>query len=235
MSEEPADLPAIPADAMQAVEAALEYRFRRNALLRLGLSPLRQPLTPEVAAGRQRLEFLGDAAWNYALARAVYAHLPLAGPRDLTRLRAACSSSSGLAQLFRALGLPLPPGPGETEPSDRVLAEMLEALFGAMVEDGGFEAVGALAARVVAAHGLADGPPAADAKSRLQMAALAKYGCLPAYRLLERRGAPHQPTFRIQVALQTPAGLLETEAEGSNRQGAEQEAAGQLLRLLTDA
>jgi dsRNA-specific ribonuclease len=112
---------------------------------------------------------------------------------------------------------------------------MLEALFGAMVEDGGFEAVGALAARVVAAHGPADGPPAADAKSRLQMAALAKYGCLPVYRLLERRGAPHQPTFRIQAALQTPAGPLETEAEGSNRQGAEQEAANQLLRLLPDA
>lgn len=235
MSDEPADLPALPAEVTQAVEAALAYRFRCPALLWLGLSALRQPLTPGVAARRQRLEFLGDAAWNFALARALCERLPLANPRDLTRLRAAWSSSAGLAQLFRSLQLPAPQGPPETEPSDRVLAEMLEALLGAMVEDGGFEAVRALAMRIATAGGLADGPPVADAKSRLQMAALARYGRLPIYRLLDRWGPSHQPTFRVQITLPTPAGPVQAEAEGTNRQGAEQEAAGRLLAQLPDA
>jgi len=141
----------------------------------------------------------------------------------------------GSRQLFRSLSLPTPGSPSETEPSDRVLAEMLEALFGAMVEDGGFDAVQAFATRLTVANSLADGPPEADAKSMLQMAVLARYGCLPVYRLVDRWGPPHQPTFRVQVALPTPAGHLVAEAEGSNRQSAEQEAAGQLLRLLPEA
>lgn len=234
MSERAAESPDIPIEVTQAVEAALGYRFERPALLRLGLGALRQPLTPEVAAQRQRLEFLGDAAWNFALAQAVYERLATASPRDLTRLRAAWSSSAGLAQLFRSLDLPAPPGPAETEPSVRVLAEMLEAILGAMVEDGGFEAVRALAVRVVTAEGQADAPPPADAKSQLQMAALARYGRLPIYRLLDRWGPSHQPRFRVQITLPTPAGTLQAEAEGPSRQGAEQEAAAHLLAQLSE-
>jgi len=54
--------------ALEVVQAALDYRFKDPALLADALRILFPPLTPEAAARRQRLEFLGDAAWDCAAA-----------------------------------------------------------------------------------------------------------------------------------------------------------------------
>ncbi len=224
---------ADPADepAFESLQESLGHHFKDLGLLTLALSALKQPLTPETAAARQRLEFLGDAAWNFALALAVFRAHPEGAPGDLTRRRAAWSSRSGLARLAKRLGLPAPslapPGP-----SLRVLAELLEAVLGAMVEDGGFDAIRALATRVVAQSGESAGHPFVDAKSALQMAALARQERLPGYRLIEKRGPAHHPTFRVAVIVRGSQGEIRVEAEGSSRQAAEQEAARlALLRL----
>jgi ribonuclease-3 len=60
----------------------------------------------------------------------------------------------------------------------------------------------------------------------------ARFGTLPAYRLLERRGPPHHPTFRVAVKVHGE-GEVHAEAEGSSRQGAEREAARMALEQLT--
>jgi ribonuclease-3 len=217
--------------ALDSLQASLGHRFQDLGLLTLALSVLKQPLTPETAAARQRLEFLGDAAWNFALATAGYQAYPHAAPGDLTRLRAAWSSRTGLARLAKGLGLPLPsiapPGP-----SQRVLAELLEAVLGAIVEDGGLDAVRTLAIRVVAQTGEAANHPILDPKSALQMMALSHREKLPAYRLLDKRGPAHHPTFRVAVTVCGPGGEIRTEAEGSSRQAAEQEAARLALATL---
>ena len=214
------------------LESSLGYRFRNPALLALALSALKQPLTPETAAARQRLEFLGDAAWNFAVALAVFRTRPQASPGDLTRFRAAWSSRTGLAQLAGRIGLPIPASPSPRGPSQRVLAELLESVLGAMVEDGGFEAVRSLALRVISEAADTASRPVVDAKSTLQMLVLARHGTLPAYRLLERWGPAHHPTFRIGVTVPGPDGEVQVEAEGQSRQAAEQEAAGLALQRL---
>mgnify|MGYP001009497816 CR=1 FL=1 len=210
--------------ALEALQESLGHRFRDVGLLRLALSALKQPLTPETAAARQRLEFLGDAAWNFALALAVFRAHPEGAPGDLTRRRATWSSRGGLARLARRLNLPTP-GSTPAGPSQRVLAELLEAVLGAMVEDGGFDAIRALAARVTGQDKDSAARPAVDAKSALQMAALARQEKLPAYRLIEKRGPAHHPTFRVSVTVRGPHGEIRIEAEGGSRQAAEQEAA----------
>ena len=228
----------VPSEPCAAVEECLEplqeslgYRFREPARLTLALRALQQPLTPEVAAARQRLEFLGDAAWNFAVALAIFRSHPQAAPGDLTRLRSTWCSRTGLARLARRLRLPIP-SLAPHGPSQRVLAELLEAVLGAVVEDGGFEAVCALAARVTAPAADASPLPVVDAKSSLQMLTLAGQGRLPSYRLIERRGPPHHPTFRVALTLQGPQGEVRVEAEGGNRQAAEQQAARLALELL---
>jgi ribonuclease-3 len=246
--------PPEPRASFNAVIAAfqkiLDYRFRNPELLAQALGAWNLPLTPEAAAARQRLEFLGDAAWDFAVAAAVFQAWPQATAGDLTRFRATWCSTSGLADLARRIGLPLPDSPGASPltdapasesrrveassvggPSDRVLGEMLEAVIGAMVEDGGLDTVRALAHRVIAQEGLAATPPL-DPKSALQMLTQARFGTLPAYRLLERRGPPHHPTFRVAVKVHGE-GEVHAEAEGSSRQGAEREAARMALEQLT--
>lgn len=220
----PIDTATDVGSALGAVQETLGHRFRNLGLLTLALSALKQPLTPEIAAARQRLEFLGDAAWNYALALAVFRAYPEGAPGDLTRRRAAWSSCGGLARLAKRLSLPAPPlaPPG---PSHRVLAELLEAVLGAVVEDGGFDAIRALAARVVAQSRESATHPVVDAKSALQMATLARQEKLPSYRLIEKRGPAHHPTFRVAVTVRGPEGEFRMEAEGSSRRAAEQEAA----------
>jgi ribonuclease-3 len=217
--------------ALDALQESLGYRFQDPAWLKLALSALRQPLATEAAAARQRLEFLGDAAWNFAVALALLRSEPLGAPGDLTRLRATWSSRTGLARLVKRLGLPVPstvpPGP-----SQRVLAELLEAVLGAIVQDGGFDAVRALANRVIDQAGRMAPQSVVDPKSALQMATLARQAKLPSYRLIEKRGPAHQPTFRVAVTARGPAGEIHAEAEGNSRQAAEQEAARLALVAL---
>jgi ribonuclease-3 len=225
--------PSEAAPMLESLQEALGYRFRNDGLLALALSILTPPLTSEAAAARQRLEFLGDAAWNFALATAAYQAYPHAAPGGLTRLRAAWSSRTGLSRLAKRLGLPVP----MITPlgaSQRVLAELLEAVLGAMVEDGGWDAVRTLANGVIAETGEIEPSPILDAKSALQMAALARGEKLPSYRLVERRGPAHHPTFRVAVTVCGPAGEIRTEAEGSSRQAAEQEAARLALVMIEE-
>jgi ribonuclease-3 len=217
------------------LESSLGYRFRNPALLALALSALKQPLTPETAAARQRLEFLGDAAWNFAVALGVFRTQPQASPGDLTRFRAVWSSRTGLAQLAGRIGLPIPASSSPRGPSQRVLAELLESVLGAMVEDGGFEAVQSLAWQAISEAADASGRPVVDAKSTLQMLVLSRHGTLPAYRLLDRRGPAHHPTFRIGVTVPGPDGEVQVEAEGQSRQAAEQSAAGLALHMFGPA
>ncbi len=213
--------------AIASVQAALHYRFRDPTRLRLALAVLAPPLTPEAAAVRQRLEFLGDAAWNYAVAAQAFKAWPQGSAGALTRLRASCCSTEGLARLARRFGLPAPPGS-----SDRALAELLEAVLGAMVEDGGLRRVRSLAGRVISATQFDTAPTPVDPKSALQMRLQAKGENLPTYRLVGRKGPPHHPTFRIRVSLAVGAMQIRADAEGSSRQSAEQEAARLALAEL---
>ena len=104
-----------------------------------------------------------------------------------------------------------------------------------MVKDGGLGAVRSLAQRLITQHGLNTAAPPVDPKSALQMLAQARYGTLPTYRLLERRGPPHHPIFRVYVRVNGEGTEVVAEAEGSTRQAAEQEAARLALQRLNAA
>lgn len=218
--------------AIASFQKILEYRFRNPVLLVQALGAWNLPLSPEAATARQRFEFLGDAAWDFAVAAAAFQAWPQATAGDLTRLRATWCSTTGLADLARQIGLPAPAGPSAPARTGRVLAEMFEAVLGAVVEDGGLDAIRTLARRVIAQEAIGGTSPPVDPKSALQMLAQARFNTLPAYRLLERRGPPHHPTFRVAVRLSGGADEVQTEAEGSSRQAAEQEAARLALQRI---
>ena len=215
-------------------ESRLGYAFRDPALLDAAL-------THRSASKRnyERLEFLGDAVLNFAVAVQLFREYPDADEGDLSRYRAALVSGSSLATVAigLALGEQLRLGSGELKSGgfrrSSILADSLEALFGAVYLDGGITAASAVIERLFAVR-LGDLPEARelkDPKTRLQEYLQARGLNLPAYAMEEVSGEPHEHWF---VASCEVAALdLRARGEGSSRRRAEQEAAQRVLEHLT--
>jgi ribonuclease-3 len=169
-----------------------------------------------------------------AVAAELFQRFPGLSEGKLTRLRASLVREEALAELGRELGLPALLHLGEGEmlsaeaPRSSMVADAVEALFGALYLDGGYEAA---RKAVAAAFGsrferLDPQLPAKDAKTQLQERLQAMHRPLPAYRIVEVRGAAHRQTFEVECRLDTG----ETAAgSGTSRQRAEQDAARVML------
>jgi len=211
----------------------LGHEFRDATLLETALT--------HRSAGRcnyERLEFVGDAVLSFLVAELLYRECPGADEGELSRRRAALVSGSTLAEVAAQLGLgaQLRLGGGEMKSGgfrrSSILADALEALFGAVYLDGGIDA-----ARVVIESlflgriGTLPGvPDLKDPKTRLQEHLQARGLPLPAYSLEEVGGEPHEQSFVASCEV-APLGLR-TRGEGSSRRRAEQEAAERLLGML---
>jgi ribonuclease-3 len=183
----------------------------------------------------ERLEFLGDAVLSFIVAELLIARFPAASEGELSRYRASLVSGESLAQAGAAIGLgaQLRLGEGELKSGGQrratILADALEALFGAIYLDRGLPAAREAAGRLFAAP-LAALPGAAelkDPKTRLQEYLQGRGYALPAYTVLEVSGEPHEQRFRVRCEVGELA--IAAEAEGSSRRRAEQEAAERVL------
>ena len=111
----------------------------------------------------ERLEFLGDAVLDLVISQYLMASLPDSPEGELTRIRADVVALPSLARLARQLGLGsgLLLGQGEERSGGRekpsLLADALEALFGAIFTDGGYEAARSRYPAVVRALAAAGG------------------------------------------------------------------------------
>jgi ribonuclease-3 len=113
--------------------------------------------------------------------------------------------------------------------SDNVVGDVVEALIGALLIDGGTEAAQRFVERVWGA--LLDEQHKAPhhPKSALQELAAAKGRKMPVYEVIGRTGAAHAPTFTIRVSV---PGVGEATATGTSKQDAETDAAEALLQKL---
>lgn len=183
----------------------------------------------------ERLEYLGDAVLSFVVAELLYRRFPQASEGELSRYRASLVSGESLAAAAAALGLgaQVRLGEGELKSGGQrrgsILADALEALFGAIYVDGGLDAAREAAARLFG-DTMAALPAAGtlkDPKTRLQEWLQGRGLALPAYTVLEVSGEPHQQRFRVRCDVGEPA--VSAEAEGSSRRRAEQEAAQRVL------
>jgi ribonuclease-3 len=215
------------------LEARLGHRFRDPALLDVALTHRSAGTT-----NYERLEFLGDAVLNCVVAVLLFREFGVATEGELSRYRAALVSGNSLAEIATELGLgeQLRLGSGELKTGgfrrSSILADSLEALFGAIYLDAGFDEARRVIERLYA--GRLDRMPSAgelkDPKTRLQEYLQGRGLALPSYSIESVAGEPHQQMF---VASCEVAGLgLRACGEGSSRRKAEQEAAQQVLQSL---
>ena len=183
----------------------------------------------------ERLEFLGDRVLGHVMALALYERHPDEPEGYLSRRYNVLVARETCADIGREIGIPALVRLGKqarddgASQSDNVVGDVVEALIGALLLDGGLEA----AERFIreAWEPLLAGQRKAPLhpKSALQEMAAAK-GCkAPAYELVARTGAHHAPTFTIRVSV---PGLGEATAEGTSKQDAETAAAAALLERL---
>src|SRR3989475_10695592 len=177
-----------------ALEKRLGHRFAALGLLQQALT--RRSYGPQ---NNERLEFLGDGVLGCAVADELYARFPQLSEGKLTRLRASLVREETLAEVARELQLAqfLRLGEGELasgpEPRQSILADALEAVFGAVFLDGGYQAA---RAAVLKAFGplverLDPEQPAKDPKTQLQEIMQARKQKLAEDRVVARHAQRH--------------------------------------------
>ena len=212
----------------------LGYRFNDAGLLA-------DALTHRSAGSRnnERLEFLGDAILNFVIADALFHHYDTSSEGDLSRLRANLVNRDALAVHARhlKLGEYLTLGSGELKSGgfrrDSILADALEAVFGAVYLDGGFEVCRQLIMGLYRnmLTGLPDAEDLKDPKTRLQEYLQSRKAPLPEYEVIDVSGEAHAQVFVVDCRV---SGIdAPVQGRGGSRRKAEQDAAARALEQLS--
>lgn len=186
----------------------------------------------------ERLEFLGDSVLNLIVSRMLIERFPGHAEGELSRIRAHLVRQERLVQVASEIGLQPKIRLGEGEirgaegPRPSIVADVLEALMGALYLDQGFEACESWVRSLFLP--LLNNPDllrqSKDAKTRLQEWTQARAQALPEYSVVATLGAAHNQTFRVVCRIDKPA--MQAEGEGPSRRAAEQAAAEQLCQRL---
>lgn len=221
-----------------ALEQSLGHQFQDESLCEAALTH-KSWLNEKPEDGRtdnERLEFLGDAVIALVVSDMLMQRYPAFPEGELSKKRAGLVNEAGLARVADALALGqwIFLGRGEEQAGGRqkrsILADALEALIGAVYQDGGFEAARRVAERLferpVAESGNA---VERDYKSRLQEISQATLHVAPSYAVVSQEGPDHDKTFEVAIFL----GDREYgRAQGKSKKEAQQNAAARALAVL---
>jgi ribonuclease-3 len=218
--------------AASAVEIRIGYHFRDGTLLEHALTHVSAISGGNRAASYQRLEFLGDHVLGLVISDMLFRAFPKADEGELSRRLADLVRRETCADVAREidLGNALKLGASEANAGGRVrlaiLADVCEALIGAVFLDGGYPAAEKMIEKFWGERMRVPARPLRDAKTMLQEWAQARGLPTPVYREVARTGPHHNPEFRVAVALPNRE---QAEGLGSSKRAAEQAAAAAML------
>jgi ribonuclease-3 len=191
-------------DPVDVLGRALGYEFRDRERVLVALSHASYAYETRGDRGNERLEFLGDAVIDLVVGEALYAAHPEWSEGQLTRARASLVRGDALAARARELALPALVRLGRTElrsggaEKESILANVLEAVIGALYLDGGLAPVQAYVARWFPEDPLAS--LARDAKTSFQEWAHATLRATPSYHTLVDTGVEDDDLrFTVEV------------------------------------
>lgn len=222
------------------VEEALGHAFRRRDLLQRALTHRSYSNERGERQNYERLEFLGDSVLGLITARWLFDRFPDESEGELAKVKSYLVSTPVLAKYADVLelGPQLRLGVGEERSGGRskksILADVVEALFGAVYLDGGLEAARKVIEPVLL-YGLEVRGKLihADPKTILQELSQSRGWGLPSYRVVEEAGPDHQKVFTVECWLEGER--MMGRAEGKSKKAAAQRAASQALVALGGA
>lgn len=228
-------------DLLDDLQQQLGYRFNQAPLLQAALvhRSFANEQLHDPAACNERQEFLGDAVLDLVMADFLYHRYPDLPEGELSRIRSELVSATALAKVARQLNLGrcLLLGRGEYrsggQDKDNLVADALEAVFGAIFLDGGWEAARTVLSGLFAKSAVvAAGRKSQDYKTRFQELAQAKFGQAPEYQLVATDGPDHQREYSVAVYCD---GEVFGQGRGGSKKAAQQQAARMALKKLEAA
>ncbi|HXV12793.1 MAG TPA: ribonuclease III [Candidatus Krumholzibacteria bacterium] len=225
------------------LEQTLDYRFRDRSLLVASLVHRSYYAGTEINAALQsneRMEFLGDSVLSLVVNEHLYKRYPERTEGELTKMKSVVVSKQILAHLAKKMDLGRYVLVSENaqragvSTMESVVADALEAVFGAVFIDGGFEA-----ARRVVLGVLPDNlgevisqEGTINYKSLLQEYIQALHKVPPRYRVHSTTGPDHDKQFAVEVVVK---GNILGSGTGKTKKDAEQKAAREAYRRLTNS
>lgn len=188
----------------------------------------------------ERLEFLGDSVLGMVMSSLLFEKEPNSPEGRLSKLKAHFVSSQSLAKYARSIGLQeaILLGRGERFSAgpmkDSILANALEALFGAVYLDGGYEEASRVILKVFESDtsGSLDHFLQKDFKTQLQELVQKEIPEAPEYVIVGSDGPDHAQTFEVALSI---SGKEVARSNGPSKKAAAQSAAKVVLDSLARA
>ncbi|MFI5054928.1 MAG: ribonuclease III [Actinomycetota bacterium] len=221
---------------LDALDRALGVRFHDAGLREAALTHRSFAFEQGLTVTNERLEFLGDSVLGLVVTDMAYASYPDLPEGHLAKLRAAIVNMQALADVARGLGIGglVLLGKGEEQSGGRdkasILADALEAIFGAVYLDEGLDRARTLIERLFRPRmeAYVRGEGDRDFKTILQELASQRLRSLPSYEVAED-GPDHQKEFTAVVSV---AGEELGAGSGRTKKEAEQHAAREAYERL---
>lgn len=220
-------------EKLELLQKRIGHVFRDGALLKMALTHRSYS-----SQHNERLEFLGDSILNCVIATLLYERYADLDEGNLSRLRSNLVRQQALFGVAQKIGISafLRLGEGELKAGGfnrpSILADTIEALFGAVFLDAGFEAVQQVIRMLFLP--ILDTVDlktfGKDAKTQLQEYLQGRRMALPEYHVVATHGAAHNQEFDVECVI--PRLDIRVFGSGSSRRAGEQEAAKQALELI---
>ncbi len=184
------------------------------------------------------LEFLGDSLLDFVIADYLIHNFPTKAPGWLTKKRMTMVNESALATMGEAMNIPelaiIPANTCREQITERVVADMVEAMIGAIHLDQGIQVCSEAITRVFQLKGITE---------ELQLQQLDPMGMIqellaqkgfppPNYLLARESGKPHEPMFEMEAHCEILGEEIVTRGMGKSKKEATKIAAQKLLEIL---
>jgi ribonuclease-3 len=180
----------------------------------------------------ERLEFLGDRVLGLIIAQILYQKFPQEDEGDLAKRLSALVQGVTIARIAAHINLGSYVLFSDAErqaggaANENILADVFEAVIGALYLDSGFEKCQNLIERLWADNFFEMKAPPRHPKTIVQEWAQGSGLPLPEYKIIGQRGPDHMPEFDVRLVIK---GYPEIVAQGGSRQEAEKNAAQKFI------
>ena len=222
----------INSDSITKIETKINYIFEDKRLLKQAFT--HKSINNSPRFNYERLEFLGDSVLDIVISRELMREFPDGDEGLLTQRRAALVQKPFLANMGRLLNLmdylkiEKNIDLNIEKIADKQIANIFEALIGALYLDGGIMPCKALILNTVWEH-RKEGWKSTNYKGKLIEFCHLKNFENPIFKLKDKFGPDHERTFEIQVII---GKRIYSSGFGSNKKTAEQVAAQLALEEL---